>query len=82
LKKDEKWELSWSFLIMGEKRKLSVSRPDISSQESMISGLDLGSVRGVGKMEPRVNRGDGVGGVVVVCGGGVGGGNGSRLRRP
>ena len=48
----------------------------------MISDLDLGSVRGVGKMEPRVNRGDGVGGVVVACGGGVGGGNGSRLRRP
>ena len=63
----------------GEKRKLSASRPAMSSQELMTSGgserrglgsdqRDFGSERGVGKMEPRVKRGGGVEGVVVVDG--------------
>lgn len=73
-----------------EKRKLSVSRPDMSSHELIISGSDwkglgsdqrdLGSEFGSeGKREARVKRDGGVEGVVVVvvvCGGG------SRVRRP
>lgn len=73
---------------IGENRKLSASRPAMSSQELMTSGSvrgglgsdqrDLGSDNGVGKMEPRVKREGGVGGVV----GWFGGGGGSRVRRP
>lgn len=71
---------------LGEKRKLSVSSPDMSSHELITSGSerkgrgsdqrDLGSEFGSeeGKKEPRVKR---EGGVVVV---GVWGG--SRVRRP
>jgi len=66
-----------------EKRKLSASRPDMSSQELMISGSDrkgrgsdqrdLGSEFGSeGKREARVKREGGVEGV----------GGGSRVRRP
>lgn len=73
-------------------RKLSLmgvveveSRPAISSQELMMSDLRiLGSDKGLGKSEPRVWRGGGVGVggrvVVVVVGGGVEGG--SRVKRP
>lgn len=67
----------------GEKRKLSVSRPAMSSQELMTSGSDqrdLGSESGEGKMEPKVKRGGGVVGVVAVAV--EGGGGGSRVRRP
>ena len=59
----------------GEKRKLSASRPAMSSQELMTSGSerrglgsdrrDLDSESGVGKMEPRVNLEGGVEGAVV-----------------
>lgn len=84
----------------GEKRKLSASRPAMSSQELMISGRvgsdhwaldserkDLGSERsGEGKMDPRVNRGGGVGAVVAAAAeaeeGGWGDDGGSRVRRP
>lgn len=75
-------------------RKLSVmgvvvveSRPAISSQEFIISEVCdlriLGSDKGLGKSEPRVWRGGGVGvggTVVVVVGGGEEGG--SRVKRP
>lgn len=66
----------FSLLRIGEKRKLSASRPDISSQELMTSGR-IG--RGLGsdqsdldslKVDPRVNGGGGVGGVVAECDGG------------
>lgn len=73
----------------GEKRKLSVSRPAMSSQELMTSGSerrglgsdqrDLGSESGEGKMEPKVKRGGGVDGEEVVA---EEGGGGSRVRRP
>lgn len=65
----------------GENRKLSVmgSSPAMSSQELMTSGgskrRDLGSESGLGKSEPRVNRG---GGVVWESEGG----GGSRDKRP
>lgn len=68
----------------GEKRKLSVSRPAMSSQELMTSGSDqrdLGSESGEGKMEPKVKRGGGVDGAEVVAVAEEGGG-GSRVRRP
>lgn len=54
------------------------SRPAISSHELMTSGggSDLGSESGLGKIEPRVKRGGGVGGTVV------GEGDGSRVKRP
>lgn len=68
----------------GENRKLSASRPAMSSHELMTSGSerrglgsdqsDLGSERELGKMDPRVKREGGLGGVV--------GGGGSRVRRP
>ena len=61
-----------------ENRKLSASRPAMSSQELITSGSDLmglGSETGLGKTEPRVNRAAGVGGW-------VGWGGGSRLSRP
>lgn len=71
-----------------ENRRLSASRPAMSSQELMTSGSDrsglgsdqrdLGSENELGKMEPRVKRVAGVGGVVGLgeCGGG------SRARTP
>lgn len=77
-------KLGFEFSLLGivGKRKLSASRPDMSSQELMTSGRigtglgsdqsDLDSL----KVDPRVNGGGGVGGVVVDCGGG------SRVRRP
>lgn len=73
-------------------RKLSLmgvvvveSRPAISSQELIMWDLRiLGSDKGLGKSEPRVWRGGGVGVggtvAVVVVGGGVEGG--SRVKRP
>ena len=65
-----------SFLIIGEKRKLSASRPDMSSQELMVSGKSergglgsdqrvLGSQTEVGKIELRVKQAGRVGGVVA-----------------
>lgn len=73
----------------GENRKLSASRPAMSSHELMTSGSDrrglgsdqsdLGSERELGKMDPRVNREGGLGGVVGVE---QLGGGGSRVRRP
>lgn len=79
-----------------EKRKLSLmgvmeveSRPAISSQELIISEVCdlrvLGSDKGLGKSEPRVWRGGGVGvGGTVVVGVEEGGGEegGSRVKRP
>lgn len=74
--------LEFSFLGLGENLKLwpatvrgVESRPAMSSQELMTSGLKgFGSeaTSGVGKSEPRVKRGGGVGArvVVVVEGGG------------
>lgn len=57
------------------------SRPAISSQELMMSDLRiLGSDKGLGKSEPRVWRGGGVGVGGTVVGGGVEGG--SRVKRP
>lgn len=62
----------------GEKRKLSVSRPAMSSQELMTSGSErrvLGSESGLGKTEPRVKREGGVVEEEEEWGG-------SRVRRP
>lgn len=66
----------FSLFGIGEKRKLSASRPDMSSQELMTSGRvgtglgsdqrDLDSL----KVDPEVKDGCGEGGVVVECDGG------------
>lgn len=68
-----------------EKRKLSASRPAMSSQELMTSGSDrrdLGSGSGLGKIEAKVNRGGGVGGNVVVRRSELLGGGLSRVKNP